>query len=807
MRSPFARRHLAWPIVLLVLLSLGCGYDPVELPPNEAAQIVPHVTFITDLAVDQPSLMAGEAADLAATLKFSLPADLALRGARLYAIDANGDSTAALADMTDDGSAAHGDLLAGDDVFSAAMTGLDYATPQTLRLRVLVETLQTGQGIIRHDWSSVAILEVQREEIRFVEELEISPAGVLVGQQTDVRALTSLSVQDSLTLESVSVYRIGEMGDTLQLKARLWDNGDLDILDEIEGDGMFTGIIQNVSFFMPVRYRLRAMATAVSAASGLRYRAWSTVADLHITYPTGENALEDILAYQDSVEARYHACRDGGLADGAAKAACVEWLEAQPRVSQAYVSPDSATVWAVFIDEIEAGVLLPDDRGEGPVFGAAARVDHGRSPVPHERGVFHENWRDAGERGMDDPDEAHSNQAVVMSPFHTWLADLPGGDPCDELAADFEAAHCPSFGVDYLTDADVTVAAFTELYRYGAIVVVTHGTMMAGGEICLLTGEPANLATVHDFNWDFKSGQPMLTLVRVDGVSYFAVKAGFISRYNHCFANSVVYLCACSSLANNSLPYAFLDRGAGYVAGFDDAVGVEWANGVTLSFWEEVLAPSSAGGAFDAVSPRTEPGHAGASLVELGNRAVAFGVGLQNGTFELGSLAAWITEGDGRVIHQLDDQTPYEGITMGIVSTGLGFTTSTGEIRQTVCVPAGVTTLRFAYNYFSEEFLEWCGSQFQDYFQVSLTPRGGVEIVLFEVQIDDLCDSVEPASIKFDQGPHGSDPVGVYRTGWIEVEIDVTAYAGQTVELRFAAGDIGDSIYDSAILIDAIRVE
>lgn len=807
MRNPFARRHLAWPVVLLVLAPLGCSYDPVELPPNEAAQTVPHVTFITDLAVDRSSLMAGEPADLAASLKFSLPASLELRGARLYAIDAAGDSVAALADLADDGQPAHGDLLAGDDVHSAAVTGLDYDSPQTLRLRVLVETLQSDQGIVRHDWSSVAILEVQREEIRFVDALAISPEGVLVGQQTDVRALTGLAVQDSLTLERVCVYRIDEMGDTLQLKARLWDNGDLDILDEIEGDGMFTGLIPGVSFFMPVRYQLRALATAVSDASGLRYHAWSTVADMHITYPTGEHALEDILAYQDSVEARYQAHREGGLADGAAKAACVEWLEAQPRVSQATVSPDSATVWAVFIDEIEAGVLLPDDGGEGPLFGAPARVDHGRTPAPAERGVFHRDWWGAGERDMDDPNEAHSNQAVIMSAFHTWLEDQPGGDPCDELAADFEAAHCPSFGVDYLTDADVTVAAFTELYRYGAIAVVTHGTMAAGGEICLLTGEPANLATVHRFNWDLKSGQPVLTLVRVAGTTYFAVKAGFISRYNQRFANSVVYLCACSSLANNSLPHAFLDRGAGYVAGFDDAVGVEWANGVTLSFWEELLAPSTAGGAFDAVSPRTEPGHAGASFVELGNRAVAFGVGLQNGTFELGSLAAWITEGDGRVIHQLDDQAPYEGITMGIVSTGLGFTTSTGEIRQTVCVPAGVTTLRFAYNYFSEEFLEWCGSQYQDYFQVSLTPRGGAETVLFEVQIDDLCDSVDPANIKFDQGPHGDDPVGVYRTGWVEVEVDASAWAGQTVELRFAAGDIGDSIYDSAILIDDIRFE
>jgi hypothetical protein len=144
---------------------------------------------------------------------------------------------------------------------------------------------------------------------------------------------------------------------------------------------------------------------------------------------------------------------------------------------------------------------------------------------------------------------------------------------------------------------------------------------------------------------------------------------------------------------------------------------------------------------------------------------------------------------------------------MGILSTGLGFTQATGEISQPLCIPSGATTLSFAYNFFSEEFLEWCGSGYQDFFMVSITRRGGEEDVLFYGAIDTYCDQVEPAGIKFDQGPHDGDPVGVYKTGWLEHSVDISAYAGQTVTIRFAAGDIGDSIYDSAILIDAITIE
>ena len=141
---------------------------------------------------------------------------------------------------------------------------------------------------------------------------------------------------------------------------------------------------------------------------------------------------------------------------------------------------------------------------------------------------------------------------------------------------------------------------------------------------------------------------------------------------------------------------------------------------------------------------------------------------------------------------------------MGIVSTGLGFTTNSGSIRQDLCIPANATTLTFAWNFYSEEFLTFCNSQFQDFFAVKLyelDANGQVinTTTLLNRTIDSLCGSVTPSDVVFDKGD-------VYNTGWLNSSFSLTAFQGKHVILEFSAGDVGDSIYDTAILIDDVKV-
>jgi hypothetical protein len=87
----------------------------------------------------------------------------------------------------------------------------------------------------------------------------------------------------------------------------------------------------------------------------------------------------------------------------------------------------------------------------------------------------------------------------------------------------------------------------------------------------------------------------------------------------------------------------------------------------------------------------------------------------------------------------------------------------------------------------------------------------GSEITLFSRTIDQIAaqfgaDTANPGqlisvspNIVFDRG-------GVYMTGWQSGSIDVTPFRGQTVTVTFICGDVGDSIFDTAILIDVILV-
>jgi hypothetical protein len=71
--------------------------------------------------------------------------------------------------------------------------------------------------------------------------------------------------------------------------------------------------------------------------------------------------------------------------------------------------------------------------------------------------------------------------------------------------------------------------------------------------------------------------------------------------------------------------------------------------------------------------------------------------------------------------------------------------------------------------------------------------------------IDGLCGSVGGSSFTV---PQDSDPDGTYATGWLDAEVDVADLAGtgKPVTLALDAHDVGDSIYDSVVLLDKIEL-
>ena len=641
--------------------------------------------------------------------------------------------------------------------------------------------------------------------LAYLSAVSVTPQGVFVDEATDVVIATTLSADSGWTVNELRLYLVNAAGDSIEQMGALFDNGSLDNHDEIQGDGVFTGLLADYEGASPQTLRLRLLALA-SETGGAEAALWSETVEFPIDERTTTAEFNAIVNQIDAAEIEYEALVGGGATDAEAKAGTVAFWAAQPAIDTAYLGPDGNTVWAVYDDGLTVGLYLPS-YAEGPVLGAAPQRGRATPPADTSVGVAPlPHLAPLAPRDDDDPNQVHSNQALVLSPFHSWLESYGAGtDPSAEVYDKFADSECPSFGVMVLADTGAGAAAFANLDDYGAISIVTHGTLLAGGQVCLMTGEHATLANVLYWYWDLYGPTPTMTLLSHGGIKYLSVKSSFISKYNHSLPNSMIAIAACQGMKNATLHTALRNAGAGYVCGFDETVGAFYAAGVMLDFWDHVLEDGdTAGEAHDSVVPLSDPGHLHANFVDFGNMALTFGSGLNNGDFEQGSLAGWAVIGDGRLITQLGSAGP-TGNYMGIISTGLGFTVNSGAIFQKFCLPLDAATLELDWNFFSEEFREWCGSEYQDYFQVSIFTEDGFEHPLFYRAIDELCDAVTPAGIIFDQGPSGAD-AGVYATDWQHLSVSVNAYAGQSVTLRLEAGDVGDSIYDSAILLDNISI-
>ena len=248
---------------------------------------------------------------------------------------------------------------------------------------------------------------------------------------------------------------------------------------------------------------------------------------------------------------------------------------------------------------------------------------------------------------------------------------------------------------------------------------------------------------------------------------------------------------------------AFLNKGAKTYFGFSETVKSWFDRDMANQLFPELITNGkTTGEAF--VAGQHDNNLPPAYFTMKGSSQIKFTSEFVNGDFEEGSLSGWGVMGDGRIITQLGYIAPYGGSFMGIISTGLGYTLEMGSINQNFCVPEDATTLSLYWNFLSEEFLEYVGSQYQDYFKVSIVDDAGNEHVLFYKTIDEINAeygvSLVSPEIVFDQGD-------AYGTGWQFSSFDISAYAGQGVTLVLISGDVGDSIYDTVILLDDIAIQ
>ncbi|PSV53614.1 choice-of-anchor L domain-containing protein [Photobacterium sp. GB-1] len=282
----------------------------------------------------------------------------------------------------------------------------------------------------------------------------------------------------------------------------------------------------------------------------------------------------------------------------------------------------------------------------------------------------------------------------------------------------------------------------------------------------------------------------------------------FFDHYLSTMPKSLVVLSACRSVYNNSLANVFLSKGAGAVIGYDDYVLSSYAQDTTNAIISDMLEnDSTLKEAFDVAVNKhgiSDNSSDEAFIRMRGEEDLKLSSGsFDNLSFEQGELNAWAKKGDGRIITNLGGTKPLDGQFVGVVSTGLGYTNELGSIEQSACLDKNVTTLNFDWKFYSEEFLEYCGTGFDDSFTLNVCEEGTTNCASFETSVNKLCENQEvlvESDVSFDQG-------GVYNTPWIKEQLDVSALANKRVKLTIEAIDKGDTEYDSAILIDNIEVK
>jgi len=172
--------------------------------------------------------------------------------------------------------------------------------------------------------------------------------------------------------------------------------------------------------------------------------------------------------------------------------------------------------------------------------------------------------------------------------------------------------------------------------------------------------------------------------------------------------------------------------------------------------------------------------------------------------FETQTLIDWTYSGSAYVVTSLGEATPPEGKAMLHLSTKKN---NNGEANKMVLVPENATGFDVAWRFYSEEFLDWCSSQFQDDFSILLTvgdqPVTVVAHTIKDICPQDKCDGcgglfpLEPSDTHFDQG-------GAYRTPWIRSTVSLAGvdFAGKAALIEIKISDVGDGIFESHLLVD-----
>lgn len=656
-------------------------------------------------------------------------------------------------------------------------------------------TLQNGDNVFTitaydeaKKSASAEIMITYNEYLTYIGTPFISPNSVFVNVATDVRICASILPNPNLDENSVTVIEVDKNGNEISEICQLFDDGNLSSHgDEIKGDGVFSTITTfNRGTAGDIYLRVKANTTEPVGT----VTAYSAICRFFVVAEIEDETIQEIFDTHSAGEDKYNELA-ATLSKDEAIAQTIEFLKSQSNVAAAVIT-SSNDICITYSSGLKGMILTGDDGYEGGSVTIPDRREGKSIPLSKQtRGTY-----DDTRMILTDPNTLINRNVILYSPCYTQFSGW-GTTFEDDIYQTLNDADCNQFNINYLKNENANLDALKTLSNYGLIVIHTHGGLDDDNNVVFKSGEKASLSNLHLIDW-------IMGRIYLGNNYIWMVRPSFISSYNNNLPNSIVYNGSCCSAHNMTMSSAFLSKGAQTYFGFSNTVKSSFDKEMANQLFPRLITQNNTTG--NSFTPdQHDTNNPPAYFVMFGNSNLKYKSGFVNGDFEEGNLNGFITDGDGRVITQLSYIEPHDGYYMGIISTGLGYTEAQGSISQTFCLPDNPNlTLSFNWNFLSEEFMEYVGSQYQDYFKVLLVDQNGTEHTLFSKSIDEIAAGYElthvSPEIVFDRGD-------VYGTGWLDLQLDLSAYAGQHVTLIFAASDIGDSIYDSAILLDNITIE